>query len=123
MADFSSDQSARESRRDEASRARRAALSAIMVLFLILLILLLIAAATDRTDILRLAEGLFPTTFAVAGFNPILTAPVFAAESQNKTEPAIVVSQASARSSSGLVWRGCHICSTPSFSQRGIRCT
>jgi hypothetical protein len=98
MADFSSDQSARESRRDEASRARRAALSAIMVLFLILLILLLIAAATDRTDILRLAEGLWPATFAVAAFNPILTAPVFAAESVSRSQPSIVVAQSGAPS-------------------------
>jgi uncharacterized integral membrane protein len=93
MADFGSDHSARETRRDQSTRARRAALSAIMVLFLILLILLLIAAATDRTDILRLAEGLLPTTLSVAAFNPILTGSVFAAESVSKAEPAVVSQQ------------------------------
>jgi uncharacterized integral membrane protein len=52
---FSNDPNAPENRRESEIRVRRAALSAIMVLFLALLILLLIAAASDRTDILRLA--------------------------------------------------------------------
>ncbi|MEN9934599.1 MAG: hypothetical protein RLZZ387_1178 [Chloroflexota bacterium] len=71
---FGNDPSSRETRRDESSRARRAALSAIMVLFLILLILLLIAAATDRTDILRLTEGFVPTTLGLSLFTPVIAA-------------------------------------------------
>ncbi|HWQ16010.1 MAG TPA: hypothetical protein VNL77_24635 [Roseiflexaceae bacterium] len=68
------DETSPEARRDQTNRARRAALSAIMVLFLILLILLLIAAATDRTDILRLAGMVPPTTFGVALFQPRIAA-------------------------------------------------
>lgn len=85
MADFGADQSSRETRRDESHRARRAALSAIMVLFLVLLILLLIAAATDRTDILRLAGVVLPTTFGVSAFTPILGGTALAAEQDEKT--------------------------------------